>query len=282
MDVSGLTLPTSDVTDLNNYIESGGTVLPAGATDGAAMLTAVQTHVSGVQFVMQHGASISDTLSAIQTTLEGLTAASGLSLSSVLPGNTVFHQGISSNAGVWGVDFGFVWFKPDLTLASAKDGGGTSVATGTYNMNGNILTLGNSDTIKVLYVDSFQGFWTDQTSNGTAAGMYAFLQNSFNIGTIAGRTRTITGPLGSTCNGVSLQLVISSQGTSYTANCQGGPIIASGSIAPFAIAGVLEFDGPAPGDVHLVGLVTGGSITRGSLAVVAGTSSGNGIFGVSS
>ena len=62
---------------------------------------------------------------------------------------------------------------------------------------------------------------------------------------------------------------------------------ASGRVPPIAAAadppGVLTFTEPSSGSVHDVGLVAGGSIANGSLAVIEATDSNspsNGIFGM--
>lgn len=59
----------------------------------------------------------------------------------------------------------------------------------------------------------------------------------------------------------------------------------TGTIAASTIPGVIAFTESLSGAVHYVGLVAGGTIANGSVAVVKSTSGGassNGIFGVTS
>ena len=292
MDVSGLALTASDVTGINNFIASGGTALPAGAASDMALLASAQTHAGAQPFVVVGGASASATLSALKTTLSGLPATSGIALGSVLPGQVVFHAGSVSASGSTHADFGITYFKTDQTIANVSANAGNSIQTGatysTANPAGNILTIsggGITDTITVSYIDTAQGLWSDLASDATTgAGSYAFLQSTFAASVIAGKTLSIVGSIGK-CGGVPFQLTINSTGVSFQTNCQGSATGSkgSGTIAVSAIPGVLAFTDSTSGSVHYVGLVAGGTIAKGSLAVVeatVSTSASNGIFGV--
>ena len=291
MDVSGLSLPAADVTNLNAYIASGGTALPAGVASDVALLGAVQADAGAQTFVVPGGASVGATLAGLQATLLGLTVTTGTTLST-LPGQVVFHQGSISGAGVTVPEFGIDDFKTDHTLTSIQANSGNTIQSGAnYSTSNNILTIsgGNvTSTITVSYIDTTQGLWTDSATDGTTgAGTYAFLQSSFAPSVIAGKTLTLVGSLGG-CGGVPLQVVIDGPGSSYQSNCQGS---AAGSNGVGAIAavpslpGIVTFTDATSGSIHYVGLVAGGTITRGSVAVVHANGNGggyrsNGIFSI--
>jgi hypothetical protein len=292
MDVSGLALAASDVTNINNFIASGGTALPLGAASDVALLASVQANAGSQPFVVAGGASVSATLSALKTTISGLPATAGIALGSVLPGQAVFHEGSVSGSGSTHADFGITYFKTDQTIANVNANAGNSIQTGatysTANSAGNVLTIsggGITDTITVSYIDKAQGLWSDRASDAsTGAGSYAFLQSTFAPSVVAGKTLTIAGSIGK-CGGVPFQLTVDSLGANFQTNCQGSMpgTKGSGTIASSAIPGVLTFTDSTSGSVHYVGLVAGGTIAKGSLAVVeatASTSASNGIFGV--
>jgi hypothetical protein len=88
---------------------------------------------------------------------------------------------------------------------------------------------------------------------------------------------------------VPLQIVINATGANFTANCSGSTAQRGiGTVAAAAsIPGVIVFtDSTAPVAVHYAGLVAGGTVASGSVAVVETVSPGgttaNGIFGLSS
>jgi hypothetical protein len=283
MDVSGLTLPSGDVTSLNSFIVSGGIALPAGTTTDVGFLGSVQGHLAGLTFVIPGGASVSTTIANIVASLQGLTTSSANSLAAVLPGSVVFEEGAFVANGQTGVEQGIIDFKSDGTTTVAFKHNGGVVAGPNYGISGNVLTFTQAgtvtDTIKVSYLDPHDGLWSDtQGSGSTGGGLYAFLQTDFGTPTIAGRTLTLTGSL-KACGGTALQVVVATTGMGYSANCEGQPAGSqgTGTVAATSIPGVLVFTEDATGAAHYAGLLVGGSITHGSMAVV-----GNGILGVTS
>jgi hypothetical protein len=293
MNVSGLTLPAQDLSNLNNYIASGGTALPVSVSTDVQMLAQAQVNSNassaGYTFVASGGASVTATLAALQQTLTQLGTTSGVDLSTVLPGKVVFHQGIST--GDSQENYGITYFNSNGTVANVSNNPNDPTSA-TYTTSSNILTLnqpgGLIDTITISYIDSLQGLWIDSASGGTTgAGSYVFLQ-SWKPSDIAGKTLTLTGSLGE-CGGVPLQIVINATGANFTANCSGSTVQRGiGTVAAAAsIPGVIVFtDSTAPAAVHYAGLVAGGTVASGSVAVVETVSPGgsatNGILGLSS
>ncbi len=284
IDVSGLVLPSSDVTALNTYIASGGTVLPAGDSTDLQMLAQAQqdatvngTTSTSTTFVDNGGASVSATIAALEQTVSGLSTSSTVTLSSVLPGKVLFSQGLNAGTGgsTGSVDYAIDYFDSNGNIAAVTSNPSDPINqdTTTYTMSGNVLTTVNStetDTITVPYIDAVQGLWTGSSSNGsTAAGTYVFLQ-SLTPSMIAGKTLTVTGALSGACGSVPLQLVVDSAGASYTVNCQGSSQQdGSGTIATVtAIPGVVSFTDSSSGTIHDIGLVEGGSVSSGEIAVI--------------
>ena len=292
MDVSGLTLPAQDLSNLNDYIASGGTALPASVSTDVQMLAQAQVSSNassaGYTFVASGGASVTATLAALQQTLTQLGTTSAVDLSTVLPGKVLFQQGIHTSGSL---EFGIDYFNSNGTLAQVSNNPNDSTSA-SYTTSSNILTLnqqgGLIDTITVSYIDSLQGLWTESANDGTTgAGSYVFLQ-SWKPSDIAGKTLTLTGQLGE-CDGMPFQLVIDATGANFTANCSGSTVQRGiGTVtAAASIPGVIVFtDSKAPVAVHYAGLVAGGTVASGSVAVVEtvspGGSAANGIFGLSS
>lgn len=284
MDVSGLVLPSSDVTALNTYIASGGTVLPASDSTDLQMLAQVQQDATvngatstSTTFVDSGGASVSATIAALEQTVSGLSTSSTVTLSSLLPGKVVFSQGLNvgTGGGASSIDYSIDYFNSNGNIAAVSSNPSDPINqdTTTYTTSGNVLTTVNStetDTLTIPYIDSVQGLWTGSSSNGsTGAGTYVFLQ-SLMPSMIAGKTLTVTGALSSACGSVPLQLVVDAAGASYTVNCQGSSQQdGSGTIAAVtAIPGIVSFTDSSSGTVHDIGLVAGGSVSSGEIAVI--------------
>jgi hypothetical protein len=290
-------LPAQDLSNLNNYIASGGTALPVSVSTDVQMLAQAQVNSNassaGYTFVASGGASVTATLAALQQALTQLGTTSAVDLSTVLPGKILFHQGI--HTGGTQEDLGIAYFNSNGAVVEVSKNSSDSTSA-SYTTSSNILTWKQADgvaTITVSYIDSLQGLWTDRAINtmtgeiATGAGSYVFLQ-SWKPSDIAGKTLTLTGSLGE-CGGVPLQIVINATGANFTANCSGSTVQrASGTVAAAAsIPGVIVFtDSTAPAAVHYAGLVAGGTVASGSVAVVETVSPGgsatNGILGLSS
>ncbi len=293
MDVSGLTLTAADVTNLNTYIASGGTVLPANTTD-VQMLGRAQSDsgVSPSQFVYSGGATVSQTMTALQQTLFNLQASPSINLSTLLPGKVAFHQGFFTDAGTISADFGIDYFDTNDTIAAVTSNASDTINQSTYTLNTNVLTFtngGQTDTVTVAYIDSVQGLWTDQASDGSdGAGAYVFLQG-LTPSMIAGKTLTVTGALASSCGAVPLQILVDSSGSTYGVQCQGSSQSqGSGTIGTVStIPGVITLTDSTGGEVYVAGLLAGGSLNSGAVAVVeepntvpVGEAAIDGVFGL--
>ncbi len=283
MNVSGITLPAADTSNLNIYVSTGGTVLPAGDSTDLQMLAQAQQDATvngatptSTTFVDSGGASVTATITALAQTVSGLSTSGTVTLSSLLPGSVVFSQSLNvSSGGTSSIDYSIDYFNTNGSIAAVSSNPDDPINqdTTTYTTSGNVLTTVNStetDTITVPYIDSVQGLWTGSSSDGsTAAGTYVFLQ-SLTQSMIAGKTLTVTGALSGACGSVPLQLVVDAAGANYTVNCQGSSQQdGSGTIAAVsAIPGVLSFTDSSSGTIHDIGLVQGGSVSSGEIAVI--------------
>ena len=294
MDVSGLTLPAADVTNLNDYIASGGTELPANTTD-VQMLGQAQTDsgISPSQFIYVGGSTITQVMLGLQQTLLGLPAVGPMNLDSAVSGRVAFHQGFFTNSGATSEDFGIDYFNANGTISAVTSNASDALnqGTSTYSASGNVLTFSDSgaatDVITLSYIDSVEGLWSDEATGSTGAGSYVFLQSLTPSG-IAGKTLTITGALGIGCGAVPLQITIDSSGSSFAANCQGSSQSqGTGTVGTMAsIPGVITLKDTG-GGTYLVGLLAGSTLASGAIAVVeepntvpSGDTAIDGIFGL--
>jgi hypothetical protein len=300
IDVGGLTLQASDVTNLDNYIASGGTALPAGDTSDLQMLSSVQTDSNaasaGYRFLNPGGTSVSATVTALQVTLSSLPASSATDLAAMVTGNVIFYQEIETGlSGIPSLAYDLDYFDASGSAAvvAANPGPGSPnplvVGSGTYTASGNSLTLSTTssgttvtDTMSISYADMLEGLASLHGSDGSnGVGSFVFL-TTITPADVAGRTLNLSGSIG-ICGAAAFQFVVAASGTSYTANCQGQAAGSAGSGAIAAAAtvpGVLTFTDSTTGNVIYVGLIAGGTVSSGSVAVVS--LQANGIFSLTS
>jgi hypothetical protein len=298
IDVGGLTLPAKDVTSLNDYIVSGGAVLSAGASSDLQMLSGVQTDSNassaGFSFVDQGGASVSTTVTALKVTLGALPASSATDLAAMLAGNVIFYQGIETPlSGISNLNFDLGYFDANGSAALVSNDPNSQdpfgVGSGTFTTGGNVLTLNSTtngtsvtDTYTVSYADALQGLASVHSSDGSnGVGSFVFL-TPVTPAQVTGRTLNLSGSIGS-CGVASFQIVVAVTGMSYTANCQGQAAgsAGSGTIAAAAtVPGVLTLQDNNSGNVMYLGLIAGGTVSSGSVAIVSLHT--NGIFTLTS
>jgi hypothetical protein len=298
IDVGGLTLPVKDVTSLNDYIVSGGAVLPAGASNDLQMLSGVQSDSNassaGYSFVDQGGTSVSTTVTALKVTLGAMPAPSATDLAAMLAGNVIFYQGIETPlSGISNLTFDMSYFDSNGSAAlisyDASSQVPFGVGSGTFTTGGNVLTVNSTtnavsvtDTYTVSYADTLQGLASVHSSAGSnGVGSFVFL-TPITPTQVAGRTLNLSGSIGS-CGVPSFQVVVAAAGTSYMANCQGQATGSAGSgtiAAVAAVPGVLALEDNNTGKVIYLGLVAGGTVSSGSVAIVS--SQMNGIFTLTS
>ena len=290
IDVGGLTMPQDSAITLNSYISSGGTVLPSGQTD-VQMLAAAQASntTAGVTFTQSGGESIATTIADLNSTITGMTATPGILLSSLLPGRTIFVSDfVYGTGGSWVRDYNFAYFSGSTTgTAYAYGDDSLTVGAQPYSIIGNQISFSAGNINTVPYADSRQGIWTTKLDGALIAfGPFNFVDTSFGPNTIAGKTFTFLNGHSGTCIPPVLdQLVINSQGTAFTENCQGSPaVVHSGTIASALSApGVLVFthtDDTGAATFYL-GMLAGSNITNGTLGFVnANSSNGGSIDGI--
>lgn len=298
IDVGGLTLPAKDVTSLNDYIVSGGAVLPAGAANNLQMLSGVQSDSNassaGFSFVDQGGTSVSTTVTALKVTLGALPASSATGLAAMLSGSVIFYQGIETPlSGISNLNFDISYFDANGSAALVSDDPSNQVpfgaGSGTFTTGGNVLTLNSTtsgtsvtDTYTLAYADPLQGLASVHSSTGSnGVGSFVFL-TPITPAQVAGRTLTLSGSIGN-CGVASFQVVVAVTGMSYMANCQGQAAGSAGSgtiAAAASLPGVLSLQDNNSGNVIYLGLVAGGTVLSGSVAIVSAQI--NGIFTLTS
>jgi hypothetical protein len=299
IDVGGLTLPARDVTSLNDYIVSGGAVLPASAANALQMLSDVQSDSNassaGFSFVDQGGTSASAAMTALKVTLGALPASSATDLAAMLSGNVIFYQGIDTPlSGISNFNFDIGYFEANgsaALISSSPSQGQFGVGSGSFTAGGNVLTLNSTtngasvtDTYTLSYADARQGLASVHSSDGSnGVGSFVFL-TPLTPAQVAGRTLNLSGSIGS-CGIASLQIVVAVTGTTYMANCQGQAAGSAGSGTIMAttgptVPGVLTLQDNNTGNAIYLGLIAGGTVASGSVAIVS--TQINGIFSLTS
>ena len=291
IDVSGLSLSSVAVANLNAYTSSGGTQLPAGQTDVQMLAAAEASNTApNITFRNPGGASVAITLNTLVSTITNLNTVAGVNLSTVLSGATVFSQQIHvPNAGALTYNLGFVNFNASGGTADAIVASqGPVVATGTWAISGNTVNLtqnGVTDSLLIAYLDASQALWPDTLPDGSfGSGTWIFVQTTFAPASVAGKTLTLDGFLAAACNGVPIQLVIDGGGANFTSNCKGSTTpIGGGPIAAVAsLPGILSLTDTTSSKTYYLGLPTGSSISNGTIAVAVAstTSPGGGLTSV--
>ena len=304
INVSGLTLTSTDVTNLEDFITSGGTSFGSAATYTAMMTQAqtdAQSAMAGLTFVYPGGASTTQAAANLATAAGNLSPPAALNV----PG-LYFYQEVATSVGASPVSADLAGMD-QFVAGMGGNGAGTfagidaagtagtasSLNTGTYSVSGDVLTdthvNGSGQTVVTAVTVDYQNpeeilfTWTQtvaSTETATATGN-AYALSSIAVSTLAGRTITFAGFAGGKCatSGASPVVAFSATGQSYNRYCSNDmtTIIGSGTVAAASGFGGAQPSplqitdtpaGAAASNTLLMALVSG-SIAAGSSGTVA-------------
>lgn len=317
LDVSGITLSSTDSNTLNAYIASSGTILPGIATvtptaitNALAAVQAAATLPAGATVRTQANAAFLETVSAhMRTTIGALPQSSGISLSALVPNSLAFTAGLNDAPGA----------TPYYLLKYNNPNGSSFARTSAPNINnypvvtyslpptGNIYTqtyssppsgsniypsYANTMTVKFATDNIMLGTYNvtgGDLPEGGASGSFAShrLDTTFNLSSVAGKTLTLAALQTHICTVAHpFQITFDSTGTNYTRSCQG-----TTALVPTPATGTASVVSTMPGILNLlptgssqhayIGLMNGSALSNGTLALIVppvGNSAGLGML----
>jgi len=306
INVSNLTLTAADVTNLQDYITSGGTSFGSAASY-SAMMTQAQTDAQnatpGLTFVYPGGATAAQASANLATAAGTLPAPGSLNnvpglyyFAEIFTNATVNPPVSSDGAGMIQIVAGNSGNSSGTytdVLGAATAGTASTSFSGTYSVSGNVLTNTHQnqasqtvvDTITVDYKNPTGILFTSiQTVNGTeseTATGNAYALSSIATADLANRTITFAGFAGGACAavGASPVAVFSGNGQSYSRYCSNDMTTVTGTGTVAAASGLSSAEpiplqvtdtptGAAAANEILMALVTG-SIAQGSSGTIA-------------
>ncbi len=254
IDVSNVNLSAADVTALNEYIDS-----PTKTTPSVTIAGAVKPLVDGNTAV-----SAAITSLAANPSSNSLTAAN---ISSALSGKAVFSVGVTNQTqGV----FGLAYFAPNGNVSEVwNDGTVDSFTWASSNGQFTAVRKGVTSSGTIGYLDSNIAISKHTTFDGMDVSSMWFFIKSTTYAEWANKTLTVSGNSSSYCNPLPMYMLISADGSQFSATCKlGTPAYATGTLTQFAaMPGVLLVQEVINGNMSsfYAGLLAGGSLTSGQM-----------------
>jgi len=254
IDVSNVNLSAADVTALNAYIVSPTKTAPSVTIAGT-----VKPLVDG-----NTAASAVITSLAANPSSNSLTAAN---ISSALSGKAVFSVGVTNQTqGV----FGLAYFAPNGNVSEVwNDGTVDSFTWASSNGQFTAVRKGVTSSGTIGYLDSNIATSKHTTFDGMDVSSMWFFIKSTTYAEWANKTLTVTGNSSSYCNPLPMYMLISADGSQFSATCKlGTPAYATGTLTQFAaMPGVLLVQEVINGNMSsfYAGLLAGGSLTSGQM-----------------